>query len=255
MDFWMQTLRALRFGSSAGVAAVALAIAGAAQAQAPTALTPIASAAAQPPAPWHVVGLPQQTKPFTAFSAATVDGRRALRVEAEASYGNLVHPLDGKAGGAPGRLAWRWRLEKPLDDSDLREKRGDDAALKVCAFFDEPLDSIPFADRQLLRLARSRSAEPVPAATICYVWDTQLAVGTVLDSPFTRRLRYVVLQTGKERLDRWIAERRDLAADWKRAFGDEAPQVPPLIGIAVGADADNTKGRSVGYVSDVVLEP
>lgn len=220
-----------------------------------TELTPIAAASGQPPAPWHVVGLPQQTKPFTTFSVATVDGRRAVRIEAESSYGNLVHPIDGKAGGAPGRLAWQWRLEKPLDDSDLREKRGDDAALKVCAFFDEPLDNVSFADRQLLRIARARSSEPVPAATVCYVWDTHLAAGTLLDSPFTRRLRYIVVQTGKDRLDRWIAEKRDLAADFRRAFGNESPLVPPLIGIAVGADADNTRGRSVGYVADVVLEP
>jgi len=31
--------------------------------------------------------------------------------------------------------------------------------------------------------------------------------------------------------------------------------VPPIIGIAIGADADNTHSRSVGYVANIVLEP
>jgi hypothetical protein len=31
--------------------------------------------------------------------------------------------------------------------------------------------------------------------------------------------------------------------------------VPPIVGIAVGADSDNTKSHSVAYVSGIVLEP
>ena len=44
-------------------------------------------------------------------------------------------------------------------------------------------------------------------------------------------------------------------ADFVRAFGDESKEVPPLIGVAVGADADNTGLHTVAYVSDVVLTP
>ena len=71
-----------------------------------------------------------------------------------------------------------------------------------------------------------------------------------------RRIRYIVLQSGNDRLDRWVSERRDLAADFMRLFKDESPNsVPPIIGIAIGADSDNTKSRSVSYVSGIVLEP
>jgi len=91
---------------------------------------------------------------------------------------------------------------------------------------------------------------------VCYVWDAKLAAGTSLDNAFTRRIRYIVLQSGNDRLDRWVSERRDLAADYMRLFKDESPTgVPPIISIAVGADSDNTKSRSVSYVSSVVLEP
>ena len=39
---------------------------------------------------WRVVGLPQQSMPFTRYTAASIDGRPAVRLEATASYGNLV---------------------------------------------------------------------------------------------------------------------------------------------------------------------
>ena len=215
-------------------------------------LQPLVVPGATSPAPWHPVGLPSQTKPFTQFRLVDIDGERALRVEAERSYGNLVHPVAATA--QPRTLAWRWRLDEPNAAVDLRQREGDDTALKVCVLYDEPLDRVPFMERQLLRVARSSSSEPLPAASVCYVWDARLPVGTAIDSPFTRRVRYIVLRTEGAPLHQWVRERRDLAADFRRLYGDESPQVPPVIGIAVGADADNTGARSVGHISEITLE-
>lgn len=214
-------------------------------------LQPYAAAGSAPAAPWRVAGLPQQTKPFTRFSVAEVDGKRALRIEAVESYGNLVHALSMEK--AATKLTWRWRVDVLNSAVNLRVKEGDDSALKVCALWDLPLENVPFVERQILRVARSKTAEALPAATVCYVWDAHLAEGTELDSPFTHRLRYVVLRSG-DKPGQWSSEKRDIAADFLKFFGNESATLPPLIGIAVGADADNTHGRSVGFVADLVLE-
>ena len=217
-------------------------------------LTSFGAAGGAPQAPWKVIGLPSQTKPFTTFAVVDIDGKRAVKIVADESYGNLVHAV--KAYGPPAHLAWSWRIEKPLENADLREKRGDDNTVKVCVFFDMPMENVPFADRQLLRLARSKTTDPVPTATICYVWDRMLPVGTAIDNAFTRRQRYIVVESGNDRLDKWVAEKRDLAADFTKLFSDENGQaVPPIVGIAVGADSDNTHAHSISYVSGVVLEP
>ena len=75
---------------------------------------PVAAAAAgsAPAKPWQVVGLPQQTKPFTRFSVAQIDGVQALRIEADQSYGNLVHPL--RVGASSLKLSWQWRVDRPI---------------------------------------------------------------------------------------------------------------------------------------------
>lgn len=196
---------------------------------------------------WRPVGLPKQTLPATQFTR--VEGG-VLRIEAAGSYGNLVR----ESPGAGRTLAWRWRLDQALA-ADLRTKAGDDAALKVCALFDLPLAALPFWERQKLRLARVLSGEDLPAAVLCYVWDPALPTGTVLPNAYTPRLRWMVLRGQGDALGQWHEERRELAADFARAFGDEAGTLPPLKALAVGADADNTGGRSGGLLGEPVLQP
>jgi Protein of unknown function (DUF3047) len=201
---------------------------------------------------WRVVGLPKQSFPVTRYTMATVDGAPALRIDAEGSYGNLLHAVPDGQGRT---LRWRWRVERPQAGADLKRKEGDDTALKVCALFNLPLEALPFWERQKMRLARQVSGEDLPAATLCYVWDASLPAGTLLPNAYTPRLRWLVLQGAGAPLATWRSESRDLQADFLRAFGDEARSVPPLQAIAIGADGDNTGGSSLAFVADIALEP
>src|SRR5205085_11579184 len=118
--------------------------------------------------PGVVIGLAHQSRPFTGFSVVELAGHRALRVEAQSSYGNLVHPLHRALPSA--HLAWEWRIDEMNPGVDLHERQGDDTTLKVCVMWDLPIDRVPFFERQLLRAARSNSDIELPAATVCYVW-------------------------------------------------------------------------------------
>jgi hypothetical protein len=239
------------FAARAAVAS-ALICSAAAMAQTPL-LAPFNGSGATPPPPWRISTLPHQTKPVTQFTLESVDGHSTLRVEAVESYGTLVHALEGESMQAR-KLKWRWRVDQPLAQANLRERSGDDTAVKVCALFDEPLDSMSFGDRNWLRLARAN--DPLtPAASVCYVWDHDLSPGTTLHNAFTHRVRYLVLRSGESAPGEWAKESRDLGADFLRLFGDESPTVPPLVGILVGADSDNTHGHSLAHVADLELLP
>lgn len=215
------------------------------------AIAPTGQASA--PAPWHLTGLPHQSKPFTQFRVEDHDGKRALRVESDHAYGNLEHPLKGMTDAK--HLAWQWQIAQPLRAADIRERAREDVALRVCALFDLSNDHIPFGERVRLYAARAASNEPVPGATVCYVWDNHLAPGTVADSPYTRRIRYIVLRGPESPANQWRSEERDVAADFQRLYGDESKEVPPLVGVIVGADTDNTGEHSLGFVSELSLAP
>ncbi|MBC7942184.1 MAG: DUF3047 domain-containing protein [Chitinophagaceae bacterium] len=204
---------------------------------------------------WHVVTLPKQKPPVTRYVAERVDGRLALRVEAQRSYGNLVHTL---SGAPPRELRWAWRLEQGNPAIDLRRKDGDDSPVKICLSFDLSLDKVPFFERELLRLARSRSTQPLPAATLCWVWGHGETVGAMLRNVYTPRVRYIVLRGAADALGRWAEEKRDVEADFRRAFGDELGDreaLPTVTAVIVAGDADNTGGQSLAFVADLSLSP
>lgn len=207
-------------------------------------VSPIGSGS-EPAAPWRVVGLPKQAVPLTRFAVVMHGSERVLRVEAERAYGNLVHALNDTRAGT---LAWRWRVDRPASGADLRRKSSDDTALKVCAFFDMPIARVPFVERQLLRMASSRSGEALPTATLCYVFDASLTPGTLLRNAYTQRVRYIAAGGAPQQ---WRDEAHDLAADFLRAFGDESREVPAVSAIVIGADTDNTGSHSIGHLSNL----
>jgi Protein of unknown function (DUF3047) len=219
-------------------------------------LMPLAGAGGdKPPAPWRAVGLPRNKAPLAQMDIASIDGVRALRLQTDKSYGTLVHELSGGTAGLEATIKWRWRLDQPIANADLRKKEGDDAALKVCVMFDMPLDQVPFGERTVLRLARSLSSELLPAATVCYISDRSLATGTALPNIYSRRVRSIIIDGQDTPLKQWRPHERRVGDDFLKLFGDESKVVPPVVAVVVGADADNTGGSSLGYIADLVFNP
>jgi Protein of unknown function (DUF3047) len=206
----------------------------------------------EPPAPWHFAGLPESYgKPATQFDIADIDGKKALRVRADKAYGNLVHPWNRHVS----TVKWRWRLDTPLRKANLSAKSTEDIALKLCFSFDVPIEQIPSDERSKFKLAQFFSREKLPTATLCYIWAYAEAVGAQLPSPFTNRVRYIVVDSGEKQLKTWHEHSRNVDEDFHKLFGAETPQTPHINTITVGADSDNTHGLSLGYVADITVQP
>ena len=156
---------------------------------------------------------------------------------------------------APRTVRWSWRVQQANGKTDLRSKAGDDGAVKVCMSFDLSMDRVPFLERQALRLARASTDQTLPAATLCWVWGGVEAKGELLPDPYSRRVRYIVLRQSQDALATWFDETRDVAADFRRAFGDESMDVPLVTAVIVSGDGDNTGASTAAFVADLRVEP
>jgi hypothetical protein len=205
-----------------------------------------------PPAPWHFVGLPERySKPHTLFEVTELDDKKVLKVSTDKAYGNLVHPW-----AAPiSNIKFKWRLDKALIKANLKTKTTEDIALKVCLSFDMPTSQIPLGERAKFKIAQLFSRETLPTATLCYIWAHAENVGIEQASPYTGRVHYIVLNSGENQLKTWQEHQRNVSADFLKAFGTESGTVPTVTAIIVGADSDNTQDTSLGYVTDIVVQP
>ena len=212
-----------------------------------------AASIGEPPAVWKFATLPN--KVATKFSIVDLGGTRVLKVESDESYGNLVHALHLQVGER-STLAWRWRVDKLVEDADIKTRGGDDSPAKLCVFFAFDAARLSLGERTKLAIAHSTTGQDVPTETLCYVWDNKQPIDTGLPNAFTKRIRFIVLESGSAKLAQWVPQRRNLVADYQRMFADESEgKVPEVVGVAVSADADNTHGHGLAYFGDITLTP
>lgn len=241
-------------GACAGLACIAALLAGCASSPPPTqtiADTPWASASrvsAVPPAPhagWEHVAFPGKTP--VQFVPSRDDGRAALEATA-ISAASVVRKRVRIEPQDLGRLRFSWKVPQLIEAADLATREADDAPVRVILAFDGDRSRLSAKDAMLSELMRTLTGEEMPYATLMYVWCNKREPGTVMRSPRTDRVRKLVLESGAERLHRWLDYERDVRADFEKAFGE-----PPgaLIGIALMTDSDNTRSTATALYGPV----
>lgn len=198
------------------------------------------------PTEFHIVAYPNVK--HNQFSWVADEGKTVLKVDSNKSAGSLAVPVALLGAQTSTTLQWRWKVDRILDKADMDDKTADDHSARFYVFFDVPLESLSLADRTKIKLARSFSGVDVPTAALCYVWDNKHRVGYTAWSPFTRQLRKVVLQSGPAAIGQWRLEARDVAADFKEAFGFDAPAI---TGVSVGNDSDDTEDHVTSWFGDI----
>jgi len=145
-------------------------------------------------------------------------------------------------------ISWRWRAHKLPRGGDERYKKSGDSAAGIYVIF-------PSAFKPEALKNRWGISVPVPDAMkpecIKYVWSTSLPPGTVTDSPYSRKTKIVVLQSGTSFVNRWMTEEVNAYEDYKRLFKKE-PGVVRAVGILT--DADDTASEAGADYDDIVLK-
>lgn len=205
------------------------------------------SPSAQHGAGWHAVALPGKTE--TQYSWVQKDGRAAIGAESDGSASMFRR----RVTTPPERLgdvsfSW-WVQEKPHQASVTNIDREDSAA-RVIFGFNGDIAKLPLRTRVMFELAEALTGEKPPYATLMYVWDASAPVGSVIINPRSDRIRKIVVDSGPGELQRWRDHRRDLAADFRLAFGEEPGT---LNSIAVMTDSDNTRSRARSWYGPVEL--
>jgi hypothetical protein len=185
----------------------------------------------------------------TDYRVIEMDGRRVLRAQAQTAASGLlqeieIDPLVSR------HLKWHWSVPQLLPEADLSKKGSDDSPVRMIVSFDGDLAKLDVEDRAMAGMVKMVSGREMPYATLMYVWDNKLPIGTFLDSPHSSRVKLIVVESGSDRLGKWVSYSRNLVADFKRAFG-EMPE--KIITVGVMTDTNATEKDATAYYGDIEI--
>ncbi len=122
-----------------------------------------------------------------------------------------------------------WKIEKDLRGIKENTKKGHDYAARVFAI-------------------KKTGATPLSNRAINYVFSSNSQVGENRPSPYTKKSIDNVLATTKDNLNEWVTVKANVKEDFKK-FHDL--DVNELDGLAIMADTDNSKMKSISYFQNI----
>lgn len=198
--------------------------------------------------PWQPFLLPGKKFADFRFEAGRQD-RPALSVRADRSVSILRRQFARGVTGV-GNIDFSWKIDGLPDGANLSEAGRGDAAVRILLSFDGDRSKWSARNHRLSEMSRLLTGEELPYATLMYVWSNQDALDTVLVNPRTDRIRKVVVESGPAQIGRWREYRRDIRADFVRAFGEEPGT---LRAVALMTDTDNTRSRLQAWYGPMKL--
>ena len=201
--------------------------------------------------------LPEQWKPLTfkkierhtLYRVVDDSGISVIKAESHASASGLIRKVSINPRKFP-HISWRWKVSSVYSKGDVSRKSGDDYPARIYITFAYDPDRAGFFEKAKYKAARLIYGETPPLAAITYIWANRAPVDSIVESAYTNRSKMIVLQSGAARTSRWVTEKRNVYADYKRAFGKE----PPMIsGVAIMTDSDNTGESAAAWYGDIVF--
>ena len=122
-----------------------------------------------------------------------------------------------------------WKIEKDLKGINEQSKKGHDFAARVFVI-------------------KKTGATALSNRAINYVFSSNENVGDNWPSPYTKKSIDNVLSTTNENLNEWVTVKANVKEDFKK-FHDL--DVNELDGVAIMADTDNSKSKSISYYQNI----
>jgi len=162
------------------------------------------------------------------YSVSDEDNEGYLSANSDKACSGLFYKMKFNVREYPN-IRWQWKVSQFPDKTKKTDKKGwvekDDYAARVYVIFAS------------WNFFNTKSLE--------YIWDETLPVETVKISPYIDNIRLIVAESGKENMDKWVAEERNIFEDYQKAFGKKPPKYASAI--ALMTDADNTMSTAEAF--------
>ncbi len=192
----------------------------------------------------------KKIKNRTTYSLVEQDGVVVVKAVSNGGAAGLVKKVQIDPQTHP-ILSWRWKAENVLRKGDVTRKDGDDYAARIYITFDYDPSDLGFGDKIKYNALKLLGYGDIPLRALNYLWASKAEEGQITPNPYTNWVMMIPAETGSNRTGQWVAERRNILEDYRAAFGEDPP---PITGVAIMTDTDNTGESAVAYYGDITFE-
>ena len=160
-------------------------------------------------------------RPVYDFTIVEDEGHRGLHLRSRGDHSTIARRLRISLKATP-LLEWSWKMAQFPAGADLRRKETSDLSGHLFVVW----------PRQPAML-RSR--------LIGYVWDEKIPADTVEPSRKTGTVTFVVVRSGPADASTWVTERRNVAEDYRRIYGEEPEDAGA---VALSIDTNDTRSTA-----------
>ncbi len=194
---------------------------------------------------WRHFPLPGKAATIYGFNQQ--DGRKALTAKAGTSASMMRREVNIPAANLDD-VSFSWQVPLLIESADLAERDLDDSPVRIVLVFEGDKAKFSAKNAMLSELAQVMTGEPLPYATLMYVWCNKRPAGSVVINPRTDRIRSIVVESGKKNLRQWLDYKRKVHTDFEKAFGESPGK---LLSVAIMTDSDNTKTQTAAAYGKV----
>jgi hypothetical protein len=192
----------------------------------------------------------KELKGKNTYSLVDDNGVKVLKAESKSAASGLfkqvnINPKDHQIVTA------EWKITKLPSKADERKKDGDDCAARMFVVFEDSLPNASAYSKFKHKLATSFSSFVPTGVAICYVWGNKLSKDQDIDSPYTDWVRIVSLETGSDKVGKWVSIERNVYEDFKRIYKTEPKKI---VAVGVMTDSDQTKDSLISYYKDITFK-
>jgi len=177
-------------------------------------------------------------------------GPECVEITTEASVSMIGRPADADLTDRP-ILTWQWKIERPVEESDLATKGKDDRAVGVYVTFPYDPETASLSEKLLRPMVEMARGADAPSRVIAYVWGGFGNRGDTIESPFFGSVNAMVIcRTKVDPVGKWLDERFDVAADHERIFGFRPKTAAHVL---LTADSDDTGADNRAFVRRIAF--
>jgi hypothetical protein len=197
---------------------------------------------------WEPLEFPKIDR-HTNYRLVEEDATQVIEASTDNSASGLIARLDLEPGESL-MLTWRWKVSNVFDQGDARKKSGDDYPARIYVAFEFEPQKASWFERAKRKTVATVFGEELPGNAINYIWANRLPQGETVANPYSEETMMIAVTSGNEQAGEWVTVKRDLVADYRAAFGEDPP---PIRGVAIMSDSDNTGESATAWYGDLEL--